>query len=99
MITITFVNYPPESGHELGKRFAEIAPMPDFIKMEGPYMIAELEGGMQAITIYKYDKSKAGEASEAIANAFIPFYGIPGFRYAIKLAASAATASKMMGFG
>ena len=98
MVTISIVSYPPESANEITKRFLELSPMPDFIKVVGPYTITELEGGIQAITIYKYDKGKAGEANEAIANGHMAFYGVPGYRYSLKLAASAATSTKMMGF-
>jgi hypothetical protein len=33
----------------------------------------------------------------AIGNGHMAFYGIPGYRYSLKLAAGAATALKMMG--
>ena len=72
--------------------------MPDFIKVVGPYTITKLGEGIQAITIYKYDRTKAGEANEAIANGHMAFYGVPGYTYSIGLASSAATSAKMMGF-
>jgi hypothetical protein len=53
--------------------------------------------GITAITIFKYDKSKAGEASQAIANTYMAFFGVPGFRYSTKLAPGAAATMKMMG--
>ena len=59
MITISMVSYPPESAIEMTKRFFELSPMPDFVTVVGPYTITELEGGIQGITIYKYDKAKA----------------------------------------
>lgn len=99
MITISVVSYPPQSAHELGKRFAKQAPFPAFLKIEGPYTVPELEGGIQAITIYKYDKAKAAEANEAISSAHVAFYDVPGYRYSLKLAASVATSMKMMGLG
>ena len=51
------------------------------------------------ITIYKYDKTKSGEASEAIASGYMPFFGVPGFRYALKNASGANATMKMMGLG
>lgn len=59
MVTISMVSYPPESAVEITKRFFKLSPMPDFVTVVGPYTITELEGGIQAITIYKYDKAKA----------------------------------------
>ena len=97
MITISMVSYPPESAIEMTKRFFELSPMPDFVTVVGPYTITELEGGIQGITIYKYDKAKAGEANEVIANAHMTFYGVAGYKYSLKLAASAATSAKMVG--
>jgi hypothetical protein len=98
MVTVSIVSYPPESAKEIGKRFFELTPLPDFINVVGPYTITELGEGIQAITIYKYDKSKAGEANEAIANSHMVFYGVPGYTYSLKLASSAVTSAKMMGF-
>ena len=98
MVTVSMVSYPPESAKELGKRFLELSPVPDFIKVIGPYMFTEIKDGLTAITIYKYDRSKAGEANDAIANAHLAFYGIPGYTYSLKLASGSATSMKMLGF-
>ena len=98
MVTVSIVSYPPESAKEIGKRYFELTPMPDFINVVGPYTITKLGEGIQAITIYKYDRSKAGEANEAIANGHMVFYGVPGYTYCLELASSAATSAKMMGF-
>jgi hypothetical protein len=97
MVTISVVSYPPESAKEIGKRFFGLPPMPDFINVVGPYTITDLVEGIQAITIYKYDREKAGEANDTIANAHMAFYGIPGYTYSLKLAAGAATSMKMLG--
>lgn len=97
MITIGISRWPAESGHEVGKRSLEMKTPPDFVQVIGPYMYPDEDEGITAITIFKYDKSKAGEASEAIANVYIVFYGVPGFRYATKLASGASATMKMMG--
>ena len=98
MITIGISEWPTEFGHEVDKRSLEMKPLPDFVQMVGPYMYPEENEGITAITIFKYDKSKAGEASEAIANSYIVFFGVPGFRYSTKLASGASATMKMMGF-
>lgn len=97
MITVSIISYPPESAKEMGKRFIELPPIPDFINVVGPYSITELREGIQIITIYKYGKERAGEANDVIANAHMAFYGIPGYTYSLKLAAGAATSMKMIG--
>lgn len=98
MITIGISKWPTESGHEVGKRSLEMKPLPDFVQMIGPYMYPDENEGITAITIFKYEKSKAGEASEAIAKAYMVFFGVTGFRYSTKLASGASATMKMMGF-
>jgi hypothetical protein len=97
MVSISIVSYPPESAQELGKRFLSLPPIPEFITVVGPYATSETREGIQAYTIYKYDKSKAAEALEAITNVHLAFYGVPGYTFSIKLASSAATSLKMLG--
>lgn len=98
MITIGISKWPTESGNEVGKRSLDMKPLPEFIQMIGPYMYPDENEGITAITIFKYDKAKAGEAAEAIANVYLPFFSVPGFRYSTKLASGAAATMKMMGF-
>ena len=97
MVTVGISKWPTESGHEMGKRSIEMKPLPDIVQMIGPYMYPDENEGITAITIFKYDKSKAGEASEAIANVYMVFFGVPGFRYSTKLASAATATKKMMG--
>ena len=97
MITVGISKWPTESGHEVGKRSLEMKLPPDFVQVIGPYFYPDENEGITAITIYKYDKSKAGEAAEAIANTYMVFFGVPGFRYSTKLASGATATKKMMG--
>ena len=69
----------------------------DFIKVSWPYMYTAGDEGLKSITIFKYPKEKAGEASEAISNTYMIFYGVPGYRYSLNLASGAAATMKMMG--
>ena len=97
MITVGISKWPTESGQEVGKRSLKMKQPPDFLQVIGPYMYPDENEGITAITIFKYDKSKAGEASQAIANTYMAFFGVPGFRYSTKLAPGAAATMKMMG--
>lgn len=99
MVTISIMSFPPESAKEMGRRFMEMAPPPNFIEITGPYLYTDGRDGNTAITIYKYDKARAGEANDAIANALVAYYGVPGLRYSVKLASSSATALNMLGMG
>ena len=98
MITVGISKWPTESGYEVGKRSLEMKLPPDFVQVIGPYFYPDENEGITCITIFKYDKSKAGEASEAIANSYMVFFGVPGFRYSTKLASAATATKKMMGF-
>lgn len=98
MITIGISKWPIESANEIGKRSVEMKQMPDFIEMNGPYMYPDDNEGVTAISIFKYDKARAGEAADAIANGFMTFFGVPGFRYSIRLASGSSATMKMMGF-
>jgi hypothetical protein len=59
--------------------------------------VVKVNIGFSTFTIFKYDKVKAGEASEVIANGFMVFYGVPGYRYSLNLASGSAAVMKMMG--
>jgi hypothetical protein len=96
MITIGIAKWPTEAATEIGKRSIEMKPLPEFIKMIGPYMYPDETDGIVSLTIFKYDKAKAGEASDVIANGYMTFYGVPGYRYSLKLATSSSIVMKMM---
>ena len=99
MVTIGIARWTPKTGHEMGKRFENWKPLPDFIKVSGPYMYTAGDEGLKSITIFKYDKEKAGEASEAISSTYMIFYGVPGYRYSLNIASGADATMKMMGLG
>ena len=99
MITISIMSFPPESAKEVGRRFTELAPVPSYIETNGPYLYTDERDGNTSITIYKYEKARAAEALDAISNLYVPFYGVPGMKYALKLASSSNTALSMLGLG
>ncbi len=96
MITIGIAKWPTEAATEIAKRSLEMKPLPEFIQMIGPYMYPDENEGIVSITIFKYDKAKAGEASNVIANGFMIHYGVKGYRYSLKLATSYSVVKKMM---
>jgi len=97
MVTIGIARWTPESANEMGKRAAKTEPIPDFIKTTGPYMYPDENEGIKSIMIFKYDKARAGEASEAMAKGFMQYYGVPGYRYSLHNASGSAATLKMMG--
>ena len=69
MVTISMVSYPPESGKELGKRFMELDPMPDFVEMTGPYMFTEF---IFAFPSYRYYR-KSFTTADNLSNHHQPY--------------------------
>jgi len=59
-------------------------PRPEFIKMIGPYMYPDENEGIVSLTIFKYDKAKAGEASDVNTNGYMIFYGGSGIQVFFK---------------
>jgi hypothetical protein len=97
MITVGISKWQTESGYEVGKRSLEMKLPPDFVQVIGPCLYPDENEGITCIPIYKYDKSKPGEASEAIANSYMVFFGVPGFRCSTNSSSGAAATKKMMG--
>ena len=98
MITIGIAKWPTEKGKDVGETSLNAKPVPEFVQVIGPYMYPDESDGIVCIAIYKYDKAKAGEAAEAIANSMMIYNMIPGFRYSLRVASGAAATLKMMGF-
>jgi len=52
--------------------------------MIGPYMYPDENEGIVSLTIFKYDKAKAGEASDVNTNGYMIFYGGSGIQVFFK---------------
>ena len=88
MVIIAFASYPRERAQEMEKRFIQLSPPPEFIKTEGPYMYSGSNGGVQAATLFKFDKSKMSEALHFANDQHAVFFGVvPGYTYEIKVCA------------
>jgi hypothetical protein len=97
MIIIAFASYPPESARDMGTRFVELSPAPNFINSEGPYMYSDGNDGIKAVSLYKFDRSRAAEALAFVNEQHAVFFGIEGYRYDIRICAGAEIAMKMSG--
>ena len=97
MVIIGMNSFPPESANEIGKRFLELPPLPDYMTMKGPYVHGMMEGGIQGIEVFELDKAKLAEGVEYVTNRYVTYFGIPGFRYAIAPYFEAQEALKMIG--
>jgi len=97
MIIIGTNSFPPESANEIGKRFLELPPVPDYMTLKGPYVHGMMEGGIQGIEFFELDKAKLAEGVEYVTNRYVTYFGIPGFRYAVAPYFEAQEALKMIG--
>jgi hypothetical protein len=98
MVIITSMSFPPESATEVGKRFLETSPVPDFLTLKGPY-IKGMKDGIQAFELYELDTLKISEGLEYASNRCVTYFGIPNFKYDINVFFEAAEALKMIGLG
>ena len=97
MVIIGTNSFPPESANEIGKRFLELPPLPDYLTMKGPYVHGMMEGGIQGVEVFELDKAKLAEGVEYVTNRYVTYFGIPGFRYAIAPYFEAQEALQMIG--
>ena len=97
MIIIGTNSFPPESANEIGKRFLELPPVPDYITMKGPYIHSMMEGGIQGVEVFELDNAKLAKGVEYVSNRYVTYFGIPGFRYSVTPYFEAQEALKMIG--
>lgn len=99
MVIIGDISFPQESANDVGKRFLELPPVPDFMTLKGPYIKGMKKDGIQALEIYELDKSKVAEGIEFVTDRCVHYFGIPGYVYEINVYFEAAEALKMIGLG
>ncbi len=97
MVILAVLSFPPESAKEIGKRFLELPPVPDYLTMRGPFIQGVKGDGIQTTVVYEFDRAKMADAMEAVSNRYVPYYGVPGFTYTINVCLEAQEALKMIG--
>ena len=98
MIILSTVSFPPESAKEIGKRFMEVAALPDYITRRGPYILPVTGQGVQSMSIYEVDRpTRMAEAVEFLSNEQAKYFGIPGYTYSINIALEVEEALKSVG--
>jgi hypothetical protein len=97
MIIITSVTFPPESSKEMGKRFGDLPTLPDYLKMEGPYVRGSALQGIQIITLFEVDASKMADAMIALGDRYAKYIGVSGYKYSINVWFDITEALAMIG--
>lgn len=96
MYMLSIAHYPQESGAELGKRFMEAKPVPDFITTIGPFVRSTLDG-IQTISIFEFDPSKYADALGYLNDRYAAYHGVPGYKYSLEHWLGATEALKLIG--
>jgi hypothetical protein len=96
MVIITAVRFPQESAKEVGKRFLELAPLPDYMTLKGPY-VKGTDQGIRVMEIFDLAESKLALGLDYATQRCITYFGIPGYTYEINVYFEAQEALKMIG--
>ena len=99
MVIIGNISFPQESANDVGQRFLELPPVPDFMTLKGPYIKGKKKNGIQALEIYELDKAKVAEGIEFVTNRCVKYFGISGYVYEIDVYLEATEALNMIGLG
>ena len=97
MVIITENFFPPGSAKDLGKAFLELPPLPEYITMEGPYILSDSERGIRSIVIYKCDNAKLSDAFLDVGDRLTNYFDVPGYTYSANVWNEATEALKMIG--
>ncbi len=96
MVIINALRFPQESANEVGKRFLEIAPPPDFMSMKGPY-IKGTKQGIRAVEIFDLDETKLALGLDYVTQRCVNYFGIPGLTYEANVYFEAQESLKLIG--
>ena len=99
MVIIGTTCYPPSSATEIGKRFQEATPLPDFITRRGPYITSQKGDGIQGFTIFECDNDKLAEAFTSVGNYYLLYKDVPGYTYSVDVLLEAHEGLSMIGLG
>jgi hypothetical protein len=96
MVIVSKIRFPQESASQVGKRFLEIAPLPDHMTMQGPY-IKGTDQGLKVIEIFDLDESKLALGLDYVTQRCVSYFGIPGYTYDIGVYFEAQESLKLIG--
>lgn len=78
MIMMGTLTFTAECAMAVAENFGRIAPVPDFMKLIGPYVRSSIEGGISTISIYEFDDVRAGAAIDYLKARYATFSEIAG---------------------
>ena len=99
MVIISENVFPPGSAKDLGKAFLGLPPLPEYITMNGPYILGDTERGIRSILIYECENSKLADALQVVGDRLTNYFDVPGYTYSVNAWYEAPEALKMIGLG
>ncbi len=96
MVIFTNVTYPPESAASMANRFIDAPELPGFMTKKGPYVASDA-GGILMISLYELDNGQLAQGLKFIGEYMALYFGVPGFRYEIKVYYEIAEGLSMIG--
>mgnify|MGYP001075976696 CR=1 FL=1 len=99
MIIVVQNEFPVQSAKEVGKCFAKLPPLPDYLTLGGPYLKTSMEGGVRSISLYICDNAHISEGLLAVNNRMTAYFDVPGFSCSCEVWMQAPEALKMVGLG
>ena len=97
MVIVSNVSFPTESAKEMGERFLQVSPLPDFLSRKGPFFSSNNTGGVNSLSVYELDNDKLAEWMTAVSEYITGFFGVPGFSYEVKVSLEVEESMKMIG--
>ena len=98
MVIVTNISFPTESAKEMGERFLQVSPLPDFLSRKGPFFSSD-NTGVNSLSVYELDNDKLAEGITAVSEYITDFFGVPGFSYEVKVSLEVEESMKMIGLG
>ncbi len=78
MIMFGTLTFGADCALAVAENFGRIAPVPDFLKLTGPYVRSSIEGGISTISIYECDDAKADATADYLTRRYATFAEIKG---------------------
>jgi hypothetical protein len=97
MVILAMLSFPTESANEVGKRFLALKPMPDYVKIKGPYVTNTKGEGVQTVTLFEFEQSKLADVYKLANDRYANFYGVPDFTCSIQVWLEVTEALKLVG--
>lgn len=78
MIMFGMMTFSAECAMTVAESYGKLPPIPEFMKITGPYIRSSIEEGISTISIFEFDDEKADEAIDYLKIRYALFAAING---------------------